>query len=172
MLSKKIEAALNQQLAHEAASSHEYLALACWADNQPGLEGVCQFFHQQSSEERLHTLKLMSYINERGGVAKVPALKEPDCKFKSLKDLFAEFFNNERAVSESINELVDMALSEKDYATHNFLQWYVSEQIEEERLARKLNEKLEMIGTDKSGLYLFDRDILTFRGRLSGEGGK
>jgi len=63
-------------------------------------------------------------------------------------------------VSESINNLVDISLSEKDYATHNFLQWYVAEQIEEEALARTLNDKLEMIGDDKSGLYLFDSDIL------------
>ncbi len=168
MLSKKIEEALNQQLASEAASSHEYLAMASWADNQPGLEGVCEFFHLQSSEERDHMLKLLAYINERGGIARVPALNEPGAKFKTLKELFIEFFNREREVSESINELVDMALGEKDYATHNFLQWYVNEQIEEERLARKLNEKLEMIGTDKSGLYLFDRDILSFRSRVSG----
>jgi ferritin len=64
-------------------------------------------------------------------------------------------------VSEGINELVDMSLQEKDYATHNFLQWYVNEQIEEERLARECNDKLELIGDDKSGLYLFDRDIMT-----------
>src|SRR5688572_11477599 len=114
MLSKKLEAALNKQLAHEAASSHEYLAIASWADIQPGLEGVSQFFHQQSSEERVHMLKLLSYINERGGCAIVPALKEPAADFKSLKLVFAEFFNNEREVSESINELVDMALAEKD----------------------------------------------------------
>jgi len=77
--------------------------------------------------------------------------------------LFEEFLEHELEVSNSINELVDLALQERDYATHNFLQWYVSEQIEEEKSARVLNDKLELIGDDKSGLYLFDRDILNTR---------
>jgi len=168
MLSKTIDEALNKQLANEAASSHEYLAMASWADVQPGLDGVSRFFQQQSDEERIHMVKLMKYINERGGLAVVPALEKPPLKFKSLEQVFKQFFNNEKQVSESINGLVDMALAEKDYATYNFLQWYVAEQIEEEMIARKLNEKLEMIGTDKSGLYLFDRDIVTFRASLGG----
>jgi ferritin len=90
-------------------------------------------------------------------------LEQPIITFKSLKSLFENFLKHEIEVSNSINELVDMALNEKDYATHNFLQWYVSEQIEEEKTARILNDKLELIGEDKSGLYLFDRDILGTR---------
>ena len=77
--------------------------------------------------------------------------------------MFEAFLQHELEVSQSINELVDLALKEKDYATHNFLQWYVSEQIEEEKSARILNDKLELIGEDKSGLYLFDRDIMNTR---------
>ena len=108
-------------------------------------------------------LKLMRFINERGGYAIVPALEQPIITFKSLKSLFEDFLKHEIEVSNSINELVDLALTEKDYATHNFLQWYVSEQIEEEKTARILNDKLELIGEDKSGLYLFDRDIVGTR---------
>jgi ferritin len=167
MLSKALEEALNNQVANEAASAHSYLAMASWADIQPGLEGVAEFFYTQSEEERTHMLKLVKYINERGGYAIVSELKAPEIKFPSLKKVFEGFFLSEKAVSESINELVNMALKEKDYATHNFLQWYVAEQIEEERLARRLNEKLELIGEDKSGLYLFDRDIMTYRTKLS-----
>jgi len=163
MLSKLLEEALNKQVANEAASAHTYLAMASWADVQPGLEGVADFFYKQSEEERLHMLKLIKYINERGGHAIIPELKQPEAKHKSIKKVFEAFFNSEKSVSESINELVNLALQEKDYATHNFLQWYVSEQIEEESLARKLNDKLEMIGEDKSGLYLFDRDIMSYR---------
>ena len=81
-------------------------------------------------------LKLISYINERGGFAIIPALAQPTLTFVSLKQAFEELFRHEVKVSESINGLVDIALSEKDYATHNFLQWYVNEQIEEERLDR------------------------------------
>ncbi len=170
MLSKTLQEALNQQVKHEAASSQIYLAMASWADIQPGLQGVTEFFYQQSEEEREHMLKLIKYINERGGYAIVPALEQPIITFQSLKRVFEEFLKNELGVSESINDIVHLALQEKDYATHNFLQWYVSEQIEEERLARTSNEKLELIGEDKSGLYLFDRDILSYRASMSNSG--
>lgn len=170
MLSKTIQEALNAQVALEAASSQAYLAMASWADIQPGLQGVSEFFYIQSDEERVHMLKLIKFVNERGGFGIVPHLGQPIITFQSLHRVFEEFLAHEIKVSESINDLVHMALQEKDYATHNFLQWYVSEQIEEERLARTLNEKLEMIGGDKSGLYLFDRDIQNLRMQLSGGG--
>jgi ferritin len=163
MLSKSMQDALNNQVKLEAASSHTYLAMASWAEIQPGLDNVAEYFFQQSEEERVHMLKLMRFINERGGFALVPTLEQPILTFKSLKNMFEEFLKGELHVSNSINELVDMSLREKDFATHNFLQWYVSEQIEEERSARVLNDKLELIGDDKSGLYLFDRDIMQTR---------
>jgi len=165
MLSKNIQDALNKQVQMEAESSQAYLAMASWADIQPGLEGVTDFFYQQSDEERVHMLKLIRFINERGGFAMIPALLQPIITFKSIKNVFAEFLKHELKVSNSINELVHLALSEKDYATHNFLQWYVTEQMEEERVARTLNDKLELISDDKGGLYLFDRDILNYRGK-------
>lgn len=163
MLSKTMQEALNNQVKLEAASSHSYLAMASWCEIQPGLDNVAEYFFQQSEEERVHMLKLMRFVNERGGFALVPTLEQPISTFKSLKYMFEDFLKHEIIVSNSINELVDMALGEKDYATHNFLQWYVSEQIEEEKNARVLNDKLEMIGDDKSGLYLFDRDIIMTR---------
>ena len=164
MVSKPIQEALNKQVQMEAESSQAYLAMASWAEIQPGLEGVSNFFYQQSDEERVHMLKLLRFINERGGFAVVPQLEQPMLTFPSLKKLFEEFLKHELKVSDSINDLVHLSLTEKDYATHNFLQWYVNEQIEEERSARTLNDKLEMIGDDKSGLYLFDRDIMNFKG--------
>jgi ferritin len=167
MLSQTIQEALNKQVALEAASSQAYLAMASWADIQPGLQGVTEFFYQQSEEERVHMLKLIKYVNERGGFAIVPKLEQPIITFQSLNRVFEEFLRHELLVSESINELVHLSFQERDYATHNFLQWYVAEQIEEERVARTLNEKLELIGEDKSGLYLFDRDILNFRDESS-----
>lgn len=172
MLSKLMQEALNKQVQMEAQSSQAYLAMASWADIQPGLKGVTQFFFKHSDEERMHMLKLISYINERGGFAVIPALEQPTLTFVSLKKAFEELFKHEIKVSESINELVDISLREKDYATHNFLQWYVNEQIEEERLARECNDKLEMIGDDKSGLYLFDRDIMNMGGEGHGHGKK
>src|SRR5688500_20331400 len=164
MLSKTMQAALNNQIRLEAESSHEYLAMASWCDIQPGFANIAEYFFTQSYEERMHMLKLIRFINERGGFALIPALEQPIVTQKGLRSLFESFLKHEIAVSTSINELVDLALSEKDYATHNFLQWYVNEQIEEERSARVLNDKLELIGDDRSGLYLFDRDIMNFRG--------
>lgn len=161
MLSQRMQEALNRQVVMEAQSSQAYLAMGSWAEIQPGLKGVTKFFFKHSDEERFHMLKLIHYINERGGFAIIPALAQPVLTFVSLKKAFEELFAHEVKVSESINELVDIALAEKDYATHNFLQWYVNEQIEEERVARECNDKLELVGDDKSGLYLFDRDIMT-----------
>jgi len=159
--------ALNKQVAMEAASSQAYLAMASWAEIQPGLDGVTNFFYQQSDEERIHMLKLIRYINERGGFAIVPPLEQPNITFQSLQRVFEEFLKHEIAVSESINELVGLALQERDFSTHNFLQWYVTEQLEEEALARTLNDKLELVGDDKGGIYLFDKDILLFRSAIS-----
>ena len=160
MLSEKMQAALNEQVKVEFQSSQVYLAMASWMEIQPGLDNITQFFYRQSEEERLHMLKILHFINERGGFGMVPPLEQPTLTFPSIKHVFKELLQHEIKVSESINRLVEIALLEKDYATHNFLQWYVSEQIEEESLARTLNDKLEMIGDDRGGLYLFDRDIL------------
>ena len=160
MLSNTMKEALNQQVLMEGQSSQVYLAMASWAEIQPGLKGVTQFFYKHSDEERTHMLKLIHFINERGGFAVIPALAQPALTYISLKRAFEELLNHELAVSESINNLVDLSLKEKDYATHNFLQWYVLEQMEEERLARECNDKLDLIGDDRSGLYLFDRDIM------------
>jgi len=160
MLSKKIQEALNKQVHIEAESSQVYLAMASWAEIQPGIDNVTAFFYRHSDEERMHMLKLIHFINERGGFAVVPQLAQPTLTYPSITHAFKELLKHEIMVSESINNLVDIALQEKDYATHNFLQWYVAEQIEEESLARTLNDKLEMIGDEKSGLYLFDQNIL------------
>ncbi len=158
MLSKKIETALNNQVTIEAASSQIYLSMASWAETQ-GFEGVAQFMYAHSDEEREHMLKLVKFINERGGHAQVAALAAPPTTFGSFKEVFETLFAHEVGVSKSINELVHVTLQEQDYATHNFLQWYVSEQIEEEALARNILDKINLIGDDKSGFYLFDNDI-------------
>jgi len=158
MLSEKMQTALNLQIRIEAESSQIYLAMASWAELN-GLEGVSQFMYDQSDEERTHMLKFFKYINERGGHAKVSELNGPDLEFGSIKEMFETLFKHEVFVSQSINELVHISLEEKDYATHNFLQWYVAEQIEEEAQARTILDKIKLIGDDKGGLYLFDNDI-------------
>ena len=158
MLSPIIEEALNGQIKIEAQSSQIYLAMASWAEVL-GFEGVAQFMYAHSDEERMHMLKLVKFINERGGHAKISTLDAPPTEFGSFKEMFQELFKHEVKVSACINDLVDICLKEKDYATHNFLQWYVSEQIEEEALARNILDKIKLIGDDKGGFYLFDNDI-------------
>lgn len=167
MLSKKIEAALNGQVAVEAGSSQAYLAMASWAENN-GLPGTAAFLYRHSDEERMHMLKLIKFINERGGKAVIPALKQPSTAFKGIADVFQSLLDHETKVTNEINQVVDLCLKEKDYTTHNFMQWYVGEQIEEEALARTLIDKLNLIGGDKGGLYLFDRDLEGIKG---GQGG-
>jgi ferritin len=158
MLSDKLTSALNSQIQVEAASSQVYLAMASWAEVQ-GLEGVASFMYEQSDEERQHMLKLVKFVNERGGHAVVATLESPKAEFGTFSDMFQELYEHELKVSASINELVHITLEERDYATHNFLQWYVAEQIEEEAVARTILDKINLIGSDKGGLYLFDRDI-------------
>lgn len=160
MISNLVENALNDQIKKEAQSSQFYLAMASWAETQ-GFNGIATFLYTHSDEERVHMLKLIKFVNERGGVAKIPALEAPPIEFNSITYVFEELLNHEVMVTESINNVVDVCLNVKDYTTHNFMQWYVSEQIEEEALARTINDKLKMIGTDKGGLYLFDRDLET-----------
>lgn len=160
MLSPQVSKALNKQIELEGFSSQYYLSMASWAETQ-GLNGVSMFLYHHADEERMHMLKLIKFVNERGGHGVVPALKQPPVTFKSVKAIFEEILKHEIGVTSDINGLVDATLKEKDYTTHNFLQWYVSEQIEEEALARKIVDKLKLIGDDKGGLYFFDRDLET-----------
>ncbi len=160
MLSVKVQEALNKQVEMEGTSSQYYLAWASWAENE-GYSGVAGFLYKHSDEERMHMLKLVKFVNERGGQAKIPAIPEPTTNFTDLKEVFTSLFEHETKVTNEINKMVHLCLSEQDYTTHNFLQWYVSEQLEEEALARMVLDKLKLIGNDKGGLYLFDRDIET-----------
>lgn len=158
MLSKNIESALNKQIRIEAESSQIYLSMACWAESQ-GFEGVAEFMFAQADEEREHMLRLLRYLIERGGKAIVSDLSQPSTDFNSPKQMFEEVLEHEIFVSNSINDLVSITFDEKDFATHNFLQWYVAEQIEEEATARTILDKINLIGDEKSGFYLFDKDV-------------
>ena len=170
MLSKKVTDALNRQIELEASSSQYYLAMASWSETK-GLKGVAAFLYTHADEERMHMLKLMKFVNERGGHGIVPASKQPPSTFKSVTKIFDQVLEHEVTVTKEINHLVDITLKEKDYTTHNFLQWYVSEQIEEEALARDLVDKLKMVGDDKGGLHFFDRDLQGLSTATGGEKG-
>ena len=156
----QIQDLLNDQIKYEASASMQYLAMASWADHA-GFNGVAEFFYAQSEEEKAHMTKLVKFVNERGGKVKVPALDKPLDDFDSLNALFKYFLKSEMFVTEQINHVIYECLQHKDYNVHNFMQWYVTEQLEEESIARTLLDKLTIIGNDKTGHYLFDRDIHT-----------
>ena len=158
MISSKIEAALNRPIDLEGFSSMYYLAMASWCEVK-GYNGVAKFLYHHSDEERMHMLKLFKYINDRGGHALVPGLDAPPKAYNSIHEIFETILSHEIKVSNEINALVELCIQEKDYTTHNFLQWYVAEQIEEETLARNVLDKLKLIGDDKGGMYLLDRDL-------------
>ncbi|WP_024768790.1 ferritin [Aquimarina macrocephali] len=159
---KEIEQLLNDQIKYEAKASAQYLSMASWADTR-GYNGIAEFFYMQSEEERVHMTKLVKFINERSGNAVIPAIDKPRDDFKSLMELFETFLKSEEFVTEKINNIIYECLERKDYNVHNFMQWYVAEQLEEEAIARTLLDKLKIIGEDKSGHYLFDRDINTIQ---------
>lgn len=168
MLSKKVEIALNKQIEIEGQSSQFYLAMASWAEVN-GLAGTAEFLYSHSDEERMHMLKLVKYVNERGGHAIIPALSKPPVKFKGVRSIFESLLEHEIFVSNEINKVVHICLGEKDYSTHNFMQWYVAEQIEEENLARLIMDKLKLIGNDSGGMYIFDRDVVNLAAAVSKE---
>jgi ferritin len=159
-MNTRVEKALNDQIQKEASSSQFYLAMASWAENN-GLNGTAKFMYTHSDEERFHMLKLVKFVNERGGKAIIPQVEEPPREFNDLANVFELLLEHELMVTASINNLVDICLQEKDYTTHNFVQWYVSEQLEEEALARMVLDKVKLIGNDKGGMYLLDRDLET-----------
>ena len=164
MIKDKVLKALNKQLNEELDSSYACLAMSAHFSAQ-SLNGFAHWFRLQSQEEYGHAMKILDYILTRDGKVMLMKVDPPKEAWKTPQAVIKEAYDQEVSVSKSINDIVDLALTEKDYATHNFLQWYVNEQIEEEKTARVLNDKLELIGDDRSGLYLFDRDIMNYRGK-------
>jgi len=160
MLRKTIEDICNRQVEREGFSANLYLAMASWSETN-GMSGVARWLYAQAEEEKLHMLKFMKYINERGGKAVIPALEKPRAEFNDIEDIFREVLTHEEFVTESINEIVALTLEEKDFNTHNFLQWFVFEQVEEEASVRTILDKIKLLG--KTNMYQFDRDIMSLR---------
>ena len=160
MLNKKIEHICNRQVEREAFSSSLYLSMASWAETN-GFSGIAEWLYSQSDEERVHMLKFIKYINERGGKAITSALEKPPVEFSGIEVIFNEVLKHEEFITASINEIVALTLEEKDFTTHSFLQWFVTEQIEEEASVRTIIDKVRLVG--KNNIYQFDRDIMSLR---------
>jgi len=166
MLPKKVEAKLNEQIQKEDYSSQLYLAMASWAENR-GYEGITEWLYAQAEEERMHMLRLVRYVNERDGVALIPGLDQPPTDFGNVFKMFDKVLEHEKFISASINEIVAVCNEEKDFTTHNWIQWFVNEQIEEEASAKAIIDRLKLAG--ENNLYLFDQDIMAMRGGGGGE---
>ena len=130
LISKKITEAINEQVGNEFSASLQYVAIASHFDAET-LPELSRHFYSQADEERVHALKFVKYVNAAGGRVTIPAIPSPQGKFKTAEEAIKISFERELDVTKQINSLVAMAKAEKDYTTDNFLQWFVSEQLEE-----------------------------------------
>ena len=132
--------------------------MAIWCEIN-GFPGASKFLYQHAEEERVHMMKLVHYVNERDGKAQLMDIERPTDEFDSLLDLFEKVMDHEKFITEAINELYEVALKEKDYTTMNFLQWYITEQLEEENLFKTILDKIKLVGNDKAGMFHIDKDL-------------
>ena len=157
-LKEEIEILLNNQVKMEAEASAKYLAMASWCDSN-GYRNSAKYFIKQAGEEREHMMKIFNYIMTVGGTAispEVPAVRQ---EFGSFRSVFESALISEISVTQSINRIVTQSRKEEDYATENFIQWFVNEQIEEEDNARRAIELFDIIGEDGTGRYQIDKAI-------------
>jgi len=160
-LSNTLTAALNAQMTKEAHASQIYLSYGAWAEKQ-GFSGVANFLFRHSQEERNHMMKILEYILKRGAEVLVTAIPSPPGNPASISDCFEKVFEHEVDNTRGIYKIVKMSLVEEDWATWNFMQWFVKEQIEEETLALNLLDKVKIAGSKKESsdaLYALDKDL-------------
>jgi ferritin len=158
MISDKMQDALNDQINAELYSSYLYLAMAAYFDDV-GLGGFASWMKAQAQEEAFHAMKFFSYVSERGGRVELKAIQEPPKEWESSKAAFEASLEHERYVSKRINDLVNLAQEERDHATNNFLQWFVSEQVEEEDNVGQVVDKLKLMGEAPGGMFMLDREL-------------
>lgn len=158
MLSKEILEKLNNQIDVEFYSSNLYLQMASWCEAN-NYTGAAKFLMEHADEEMGHMRRIFNYINDTGAQAIVPALEQPPTSYDSLYHVFKEIYQHECYITSTINELVAATTRENDYSTLNFLQWYVSEQHEEEHLFMGIVSRMEMIEGSKTGLLMIDKEL-------------
>lgn len=160
MISAKMQKALNKHLNEELYSSYLYLSMAAYFDDK-NFKGFANWMKLQSQEEYGHAMKFYSYILQVGSKVSLNQIDAPKGNWKNHTEAFKETLAHEKQITDMINKLVDIAILEKDHATHNFLQWFVNEQVEEVSTAEDIVNKLEMIGDNKNGLFMLDRELGT-----------
>ncbi len=170
MLSERMEKALNDQINAEFYSAYLYLAMAAYFESM-NLNGFGNWMRVQAQEELTHAMKFYDYVYERGGRVVLAAVDAPPKEWESPLAAFEGAYAHECKVSAMINDLVNIAIEEKDHATNNFLQWFVSEQVEEEASADDVVQKLKLIGDHGNGIFMLDRELgqRVFSAPASGE---
>jgi len=158
MISIKMQKALNTHLNEEFYSSYLYLSMAAYFEAK-NLKGLANWMRIQSTEEQMHGMKFFDFILQKGGKINLTQLGAPKIEWKSISEVFADTLKHEKKISGLINKLVEVAMAEKDFATNTFLQWFVTEQVEEESNVEEIIQKIDMIGEDKSGLYMLDNEL-------------
>ena len=157
MASQRVLDALNNQLQMEFFSEYFYISMeAYFADNN--LDGFANFFNVQAKEERDHAYKIFNYIGRAGGKVVLQGIEQPNINFESPLDVFESALEHERLISNSIHDLVDLAISEKDHTTSSFLRWFIDEQSEEESM-EKIVRKLRLLKNDPAGLLMIDQEL-------------
>lgn len=158
MLNPKIQDAFNKQINAEVFSSYLYLSMSTYFDSQ-NLKGMANWMLIQAQEELQHAMKFLDFINERGGRVLLTQVEGPKTEWNSPLDVFEDAYGHECKVTGMINDLVDLSLSEKDHAANVFLQWFVTEQVEEEASTSKVAHQLELVGGKGDGLLMLDREL-------------
>jgi len=157
-MNSTIESAFNEQLNAELFSSYLYLSMAAYFESQ-NLKGMAGWMRMQALEEHMHAMKFFDFINERGGRVTLAKIKEPKTEWSSPLDVFEDTCAHESKVTGLINELVDLALNEKDHAANAFLQWFVTEQVEEEGTTQEIRDKLKLVSDNPVALFMIDREM-------------
>mgnify|MGYP001031523261 CR=1 FL=1 len=158
MIGKRMEEALNEQIREELFSAYLYLAMAAYFHSQ-GLEGMARWMEVQVEEEKEHALRIYKHVVERGGRVKLQALREPQFEWDSPLSAWRAAYEHERYISERIHKLVELARQEKDYPAEVMLQWFVSEQVEEEDQARRVADILERFGDAPGQVLWLDLEL-------------
>ncbi len=158
MINIRMEKAINEQINAELYSGYLYLSMSAYAESQ-NMSGVANWLRVQAQEEQFHAMKMFDYVNERGGTVVLDAIEKPATEWDNFVEMFEEVYAHEQKVTSLINNLVEIAMEEKDHATFNFLQWYVEEQVEEEANASSLLEQLRFVDGKGSGFFMIDREL-------------
>jgi ferritin len=158
MISKKMVQALNKQVNNEIYSAYLYLSMSSFT-NYIGLKGAANWFMVQYQEEMVHAMKIYDYVNSQGNHVQLAAISAPPAEFGTLLSMFEQTLKHEQFITNCINELMDLAVKEKDHATQIFLQWFVTEQIEEEGNDNDIIARLKLVGDSPQGLMMVDRDL-------------